>query len=89
MKHITSLLFLICIFSCNHGQKKNIAEIHPDWKTFSEKNYTVLYPPDWEMNKSGSLGTAFSILEPAKSKEDKFRENIQSCYKGKYQGPET
>ena len=47
-----------------------------DWNTLNEKNYSIEYPSDWELNKSGQMGTKFILFSQLTSKNDKFKENV-------------
>jgi hypothetical protein len=46
------------------------------WKTLNEANYSIQYPPTWELDQSEEQGRIFSLLSPLESDEDHFRENI-------------
>lgn len=46
------------------------------WPRVQDSSYTIDYPPDWELNKSGALGTDFFLFAPRESAVDSFRENI-------------
>jgi len=47
-----------------------------DWNTLNEKNYSIEYPSDWELNKSGQMGTKFILFSQLTSKNDQFKENV-------------
>jgi hypothetical protein len=47
-----------------------------DWNTLNEKNYSIEYPSDWELNKSGKMGTKFTLFSQLTSKNDQFKENV-------------
>ncbi len=46
------------------------------WKTISENNFKIEYPDNWELNKSGQMGTKFILFSQLSNPSDKFRENI-------------
>lgn len=46
------------------------------WKTFEIQNFSIQYPPDWELDTSGKSGTTFILFSKKESKKDPFRENI-------------
>lgn len=76
IKILTSIL-LILFIACgqtntNHKQNQTINE----WKTLDESNYSIQYPPAWELNRSGQMGTSFVLFSPLESGNDKFKENI-------------
>ena len=47
-----------------------------DWKTVNDSNYTIEYPDNWELNKSGQMGTKFILFSKLSNSSDKFRENV-------------
>ena len=46
------------------------------WNTLAQANYTIQYPANWEVDKSGQLNTSFLMFSPLESAQDKFRENV-------------
>jgi len=67
IKLIGIFLLLVTVSAC--GQTKN-------WNNLNGANYTINYPSEWELNKSGLMGTKFIIFSPLSSKGDNFKENI-------------
>jgi len=65
IKLIGILLFTISV--C--GQTK-------EWNNLNEKEYTIKYPNNWELNKSGLMGTKFILFSQLTSKSDNFKENV-------------
>ena len=65
------LLSIVCLFLsftvC--GQSK-------EWNSLAENNYSIQYPNDWEVNKSGLMNTSFILLSQLTSQTDQFRENV-------------
>jgi hypothetical protein len=62
-----------------NGDKEKPAPIHaaiPGWKTVDKPDYALQYPPEWELNESGQMGTSLLVFAPLSGPEDKFRENI-------------
>ena len=47
-----------------------------EWKTISENNFKIEYPDNWELNKSGQMGTKFILFSKLSNSTDKFRENV-------------
>lgn len=47
-----------------------------DWNTLNEKNYSIEYPSDWEINKSDQMGTKFILFSQLTSNNDQFKENV-------------
>jgi hypothetical protein len=72
---LTTLLlsFVIC---CQTAQKKTPSDIPKNWKTITDKSYTIQYPDSFELNKSGQMGTSFILFTKPSSSQDTFRENI-------------
>lgn len=64
---ITALYFLIS-FSAS-------AQI-PTWETLSENGYFIQYPSDWQLDKSGQMGTSFILFSAQASDKDQFKENV-------------
>lgn len=66
-----SLLFIVTLICINViGQNEN------EKKKLVEDNYSISYPSDWELNKSGQMGSSFILFSPVESNQDIFRENI-------------
>lgn len=77
MKFLGLSIVLISLTACGQTTKTNeITTIQNGWKTLNEKGYTIQYPNDWELNKSGQMGTSFIILSRLSSKNDKFCESV-------------
>lgn len=47
-----------------------------NWKTVNDNNFTIEYPDNWELNKSGQMGTKFILFSKLSNSSDKFRENV-------------
>jgi hypothetical protein len=47
-----------------------------DWKTANQSAFSIQYPPEWELDQSGQMGTSLVLFSPLESDEDKFKENI-------------
>lgn len=86
MKKIAVLLSIITLASCGlTTDKKNQADnttpevinvpVPSDWKTFSKEDYSIQYPPTWELNQKQE-GTLFTITAPIDSTNIFFVENI-------------
>lgn len=52
------------------------SQITESWKTLDESDYTISYPPNWELNQAGQMGTKFILFSPLKTAADNFRENV-------------
>lgn len=71
------LLCLLCI-TFSHAQKSNAKTqgAPPSWQTFMDTSYSIQYPPEWELNQSGLMGSSFILFQPLASSDDLFRENV-------------
>jgi hypothetical protein len=47
-----------------------------NWKSINDKNFSIQYPPDWELNQSGQMSTTFILFAPLDSDKDPFKENV-------------
>ncbi len=47
-----------------------------DWESLTEDKYAIKYPSNWEVNKSGQMGTSFILFSPLLNESDKFKENV-------------
>ena len=76
MKRIT-LLVLTSLFLTSFAESQTTkSNTQNDWKTLDENSFLIQYPIDWELNKSGQMGTSFILLTQLSSTQDKFRENV-------------
>ncbi len=73
MKKLSSLILVIFAGKFAFSQTKSAAE---KWNTLAQANYTIQYPGNWEVDKSGQLSTSFMMFSPLESAQDKFRENV-------------
>jgi hypothetical protein len=73
------LLLPVCIYgqtiSKEDSDTKN-SQTNGEWKTLTESNYSVQYPPAWELDQSRQMGTSFFLFSPLESEQDKFKENV-------------
>lgn len=65
---LTGILFLISALVAS-GQNNG-------WNSLNEKEYSIQYPEDWELNKSGQMGTSFMLFSQITSQTDQFKENV-------------
>jgi len=74
------LLVSICISLLSCIESNRIARKHeasvPDWQKLNGPNYSVQYPPDWELVESRQMGTDFMLFSPLASDSDIFKENV-------------
>lgn len=85
MTKILTILLLISVVVYAHTTTVNVSgneatKSIAGWKTFngtnSGTNYSIQYPPDWELDKSGKLGSTFFLFSPIENDADQFKENI-------------
>lgn len=79
MKFVLSIIVVTLIFlqpAVGQSMRKSTAEIPDGWKVLKGENYWMIHPEEWELNTSGQMGTAYALLSPISSSEDKFRENL-------------
>ena len=57
-------------------ENKSQAEVLDGWKSLTENSYSINYPGNWELNKSGQMGTSFILFSPLSSEQDQFKENV-------------
>ena len=72
MKIIGIFILITSFAACAQTTEKNV----DGWKSLTENNYSIDYPDDWELNKSGQMGTNFILFSPLTSKQDQFKENV-------------
>ncbi len=75
------LTLLMAISTIANGQSQtDKSEKQPDilgdWVSLKEDKCEIKYPPDWEVNKSGLMGTTFMLFSPLSSELDNFKENV-------------
>jgi hypothetical protein len=81
MTKIITVFILFAFAGCGNKNTKNESSNYSNkefagWKTFTEKNYSIQYPPSWELNQSGQMGASFYLFSPLESNKDQFRENV-------------
>jgi len=83
MKFLGFAILLIILTGCGKSTKKNEvitkgneATTIIGWKTIHENGYSIQYPGNWDLSKSGQMGMSFIILSKLSSEQDKFKENV-------------
>ncbi|MEI6349408.1 MAG: hypothetical protein WCP69_15795 [Bacteroidota bacterium] len=80
MKQIQLLglsFLLISLIACEQTVQKNTEnETQNGWKALNESSYSIQYPENWELDKSGKMGTSLVLLSKLSSPQDKFRDNV-------------
>jgi hypothetical protein len=81
MKKITTaFLMFLMFFLASAGSKQGATgkqnQATAPWETLETTDYSIHYPADWEVDKSGQMGTTFIIFSPLESDTDKFKENV-------------
>ena len=80
MKNILMILLLLALVCCKQKQSKpsvHQARVNtPGWKTLESADFTVQYPPEWELDQNGELGLSFALVAPTESGKELFRKHI-------------
>ena len=81
MTKLLTFILLISVVACGQTtNKQDSGNKNPqtisDWKTVDQLNYSIQYPPTWELNQSGQMGASFFLFSPLESDKDKFKENV-------------
>ncbi len=71
---LTSLF--ISLLSSGQTINRNPQMNQKEWNILDESGYSIQYPTNWELNKSGQMGTSFYLFSRQTSEKDQFRENI-------------
>lgn len=69
-------MFMYLTVCCQSTENKTQTEVQDGWKSLTENNYSINYPGNWELNKSGQMGTSFILFSPPSSEQDQFKENV-------------
>ena len=73
---VQTFLFFSLITFGQSTQKSTRKESENGWKVLNETNYSIQYPDNWDLNKSGQMGSSFIVFSRLTSPQDKFRENV-------------
>jgi len=77
IKLIGLLTAIMHFTACAQTIEKNTqTKVFKGWKSLTENNYSVNYPDNWELNKSGQMETNFILFSPLSSEQDQFKENV-------------
>lgn len=84
LRTLSLSIIILCAISCKSpsdsksiAPQKDVAITLPkDWKTLDTTEYSISYPPTWNITQTGEMSTAFFIKSPAESQTDLFSENI-------------
>jgi hypothetical protein len=76
------ILFLVLSFNAytqvplKQAASSNQESTDDHWEILDEYNYSVKYPPTWQLDQSGLSGTSFFVFSPLESSDDQFKENV-------------
>ena len=71
------IILSISLSACGQSLQTNGGtKIENGWKALDEISYSIQYPENWELNKSGQMGMSFILLSKPTSQTDQFRENV-------------
>ena len=80
MKQIQLLgltFLLISLIACGQTTQKNAEkDTENGWKALNESSYSIQYPENWDLDKSGKMGVSLIILSKQSSPQDQFRDNV-------------
>ena len=80
MKHFTLLVLTFLFVSVlTFGQTtltKTPDSVNPDWQLLNENSFSIQYPRDWDLDKSGENGMSFLLLSKKTTPMDNFRDNV-------------
>ena len=51
-------------------------KLNSNWRSFTQANYGIQYPPNWDLNEHAGLGTSFALFSRLENGNDAFRENV-------------
>lgn len=72
---LTALLISLLTFG-QTIEKSVQSGIQEEWTSLNENGYSIQYPKNWDLDKSGQMGTSFIVLSQLSSQQDQFRENV-------------
>ncbi len=53
------------------------APVAPEgWETVERTDFTIAYPPEWELETDGASGTEFAVFSELEGSSDEFQENV-------------
>lgn len=79
MKRVTYLLNVLIVLilsSCLQSKDAESKKLSGQWTKYSDLEYEIQYPNEWNINISGQDDMDFILLSPLESENDKFRENV-------------
>jgi hypothetical protein len=75
VKCLISLFFLsTCAFA--NGQSSDAGDTSFEFKIINRGSYSIRYPKNWTVDRTGLMGADLVILSQKDSDSDKFRENV-------------
>lgn len=79
-----SLIGLLLLSFCLNVDAQN-----PGWTPFYHRDYTIVYPSNWELDTSGQMRTSFFLFSPVTGEKDDFKENVNLMIQDLSQYPAT
>ncbi|MGP8213926.1 MAG: hypothetical protein ACLQQ4_00040 [Bacteroidia bacterium] len=76
MKKFLTCFLALSVAACGQVTNKQDSTAFNGWKILDQSNYSISYPPTWELNQSGEIGTSFILFAPLESPQANFRSNI-------------
>jgi hypothetical protein len=75
LSHLSMKVFIFIVMLISTGNL-NAADLSVNWAEESGPGYSIKFPTDFTLDKSGRMGTSFIIFSKIKGPQDKFKENI-------------
>ena len=77
MNRLIRLCLLIVLCSGASELLAQETELNTEnWMQVEGEGFRISFPPEWDFDQEGSMGTEFIIFSPPGSLQDKFRENL-------------
>ena len=75
---VLGLIALAILTTACGNKQTRVKQANPPegWTVLTENGYSIQYPTDWVLNKSGQGGTIFFINSQVSTSEDQFSENV-------------
>lgn len=69
-------LLVLILLSANIVLSQTKTKTTPEWKTLDGTEFSIQYPSNWTVDKSGQGGTSFILFAPEDIMGDMFKENV-------------
>jgi len=77
IKLLGLVIVLLSFFACGQPTENNQkSKFQEGWSLLNEKDYSIQYPDNWNLNTSGMMESSFVLFSKTSSSTDLFRENV-------------